>query len=50
MTTAGVEIEVLLDLNTGQNRTGLEPGEAAIELYQMIANTPGLIAAGFARV
>lgn len=46
MTAVGVEIEVLLDLNTGQNRTGLEPGVAAVELYQMIANTPGLIAAG----
>ncbi len=46
MSAAGVEIEVLLDLNTGQNRTGLPPGETAVELYQMIANTPGLIAAG----
>lgn len=46
MSAAGVEIEVLLDLNTGQNRTGLQPGETAVELYQMIANTPGLIAAG----
>ncbi|QDT99446.1 D-TA family PLP-dependent enzyme [Gimesia aquarii] len=46
MSAAGTEIEVLLDLNTGQNRTGLEPGETAVELYQMIANTPGLIAAG----
>jgi len=46
MSAAGVEIEVLLDLNTGQNRTGVEPDGAAVELYQMIANTPGLIAAG----
>tara|TARA_R110002095_G_scaffold127887_7_gene110841 strand:+ start:724 stop:1839 length:1116 start_codon:yes stop_codon:yes gene_type:complete len=46
MSAAGLEIEVLLDLNTGQNRTGLVPGDAAVELYQMIANTPGLIAAG----
>jgi len=46
MSAADVEIEVLLDLNTGQNRTGVEAGEAAVELYQMIANTPGLIAAG----
>lgn len=46
MSAAGLEIEVLLDLNTGQNRTGLPPGENAVELYQMIANTPGLIAAG----
>ncbi len=46
MSAARVEIEVLLDLNTGQNRTGLEPNSAAVELYQMIANTPGLIVGG----
>ncbi|MEQ8855353.1 D-TA family PLP-dependent enzyme [Gimesia sp.] len=46
MTEAGLEIEVLLDLNTGQNRTGIVPGDAAVELYQLIANTPGLIPAG----
>lgn len=46
MSAAGLEIEVLLDLNTGQNRTGLEPEGGAVEMYQMIANTPGLIPAG----
>jgi len=46
MSAAGLEIEVLLDLNTGQNRTGVVPGDTAVELYQMIDNTPGLIAAG----
>jgi len=47
MSAAGLEIEVLLDLNTGQNRTGVHPGDVvAVELYQLIANTPGLIAAG----
>ncbi len=43
---AGVEITLFVDLNVGMDRTGIEPGPAAIELYQTLAATPGLIAGG----
>jgi D-serine deaminase-like pyridoxal phosphate-dependent protein len=45
-TAASQTIEVLLDLNIGQNRTGATPGPRAVELYQQIAHTPGLRAGG----
>jgi D-serine deaminase-like pyridoxal phosphate-dependent protein len=44
---AGQNVEVLLDLNTGQNRTGIEAGPAAIELYRRISTTKGIAAGGF---
>ena len=47
MTRAGTSINVLLDIDTGQHRTGLPVGERAAELYRLIGQTPGLIAAGF---
>jgi D-serine deaminase-like pyridoxal phosphate-dependent protein len=43
---AGVKIELLLDLNIGQNRTGVAPGPKAVELYRQIATLPGLRAGG----
>jgi D-threonine aldolase len=42
----GRTIEVLLDLNTGQNRTGVEPGPRALHLYRAIHSTPGIVAGG----
>jgi D-threonine aldolase len=39
---AGVRLEVLLDLDLGQHRTGLAPGASAAALYQQIASTPAL--------
>lgn len=39
---AGLEIDVLLDLNVGQNRTGVQPGEEALILARFIATLPGL--------
>lgn len=42
----GRVVQVAVDLNTGMNRTGLEIGPAAIELYRLIVNTPGLAAGG----
>lgn len=33
-------VQVMLDLNSGMNRTGIQPGPDAIELYEMIASTP----------
>jgi len=47
MQRAGKTIDVLLDIDSGQHRTGLEAGAAAKELYALIASTPGLRAGGF---
>lgn len=38
----GKTVSVLLDLNSGMNRTGILPGQEAIELYEMLASTPGV--------
>lgn len=39
---AGVTIEVLLDLDVGQHRTGIEPGPDAFDFYRHFASLPGL--------
>jgi len=39
---AGARIEVLLDLDIGQHRTGVAPGTPAFELYRLIAASPSL--------
>jgi D-serine deaminase-like pyridoxal phosphate-dependent protein len=39
-------LTVWLDLNVGQNRTGIAPGQAALELYQQLFTMPGLAPAG----
>ncbi len=43
---AGFTIEVLLDLDCGMHRTGVAPGDEAVRLYRLIADTPGLRSAG----
>ncbi len=44
---AGLSIGVLLDVNTGLNRTGVDPESAeAVRLYQQIHTSPGLRAEG----
>lgn len=43
---AGARIEVLLDLDVGQHRTGVAPGPQAVELYRQIATASGLRAGG----
>jgi D-threonine aldolase len=35
-------IDVLLDLDIGQHRTGVAPGPKAVELYRQISSLPGL--------
>jgi D-serine deaminase-like pyridoxal phosphate-dependent protein len=45
--TAGVTIDVLLDIDTGQHRTGISVGPQALELYAQIAKTPGVRPGGF---
>jgi D-serine deaminase-like pyridoxal phosphate-dependent protein len=39
---AGQEIDVLLDVDSGQHRTGVEPGAGAGALYRLLANSTGL--------
>ncbi len=42
MESSGHEVDVLLDLNSGMNRTGIQPGPEAIELYEMIEGENGV--------
>ncbi len=46
MQAEGQRVEVLLDLDVGQHRTGIAAGPAAVALYQLIHRSPGLIAGG----
>jgi D-serine deaminase-like pyridoxal phosphate-dependent protein len=39
---AQLQLHVLIDLDIGQNRTGVEPGVPALKLAQTIANLPNL--------
>ena len=41
-----VSIDVLLDIDSGQHRTGIEPGERALELYKLVSSLPELKPAG----
>ena len=43
---ASTRVEVLLDLDIGQHRTGVSPDSQAFELYRMMAALPGLTAGG----
>jgi D-threonine aldolase len=45
-TRAGTSLEVLLDLDVGQHRTGIPPGPAAVALYQELAAAPSLTPGG----
>ncbi len=42
MAAVGQKIEVLLDVNPGQHRTGIAPGPDAVALYRLINELPGL--------
>ena len=42
MQKAGQSVDVLLDLDVGQHRTGIAPGPDAAALYEQIARLPGL--------
>lgn len=44
--SARVELEVLVDVNVGQDRAGTEPGEAAAEVALIVARSPNLNFAG----
>lgn len=43
---AGQTIEIFLDLDVGQHRTGVAPGPKAVELYRQIGAASGLRAGG----
>lgn len=43
---AGAEIGVVMDLDTGLQRTGISPDDDAIELYEMISSLPGIKPSG----
>ena len=43
---AGVKLEVLVEINVGANRCGVEPGEPVLGLARLIAQSPGLRFAG----
>jgi D-serine deaminase-like pyridoxal phosphate-dependent protein len=42
MEESGQTVGVMLDVDVGQHRTGIAPGEGAVNLYQEIARLPGL--------
>jgi D-serine deaminase-like pyridoxal phosphate-dependent protein len=46
LTTAGETVDVLLDVDVGQHRTGIAPDEEAVVLYELIDRLPGLVPAG----
>ena len=46
LTAENLSAEVLLDLDVGQHRTGLPPGEHAYSLYEHLATLPGLTCGG----
>lgn len=46
LAAGGQTADILLDVDVGQNRTGIAPGPAAIELYRLIGSLPGVVPGG----
>jgi D-serine deaminase-like pyridoxal phosphate-dependent protein len=46
MSAEGVTVDVLLDVDVGQHRTGIAPGPEAVALYEQIDRLPGLSPGG----
>jgi D-serine deaminase-like pyridoxal phosphate-dependent protein len=46
MVAAGQQVDVLIDIDVGQHRTGIAPAEAAVALYELIGRLPGVIPGG----
>jgi D-serine deaminase-like pyridoxal phosphate-dependent protein len=42
VSAAGQTVDVLLDIDMGMHRTGIAPGDEAVQLYRLIARLPGL--------
>jgi len=47
MTLEQQTVEALIDVDVGQHRTGIAPGEKAVELYELLCKLPGLKPGGF---
>jgi len=47
VSAAGLTVGAVLDLNVGQNRTGIAVGDTAVSLYELAARLPGLRLEGF---
>lgn len=47
MSQAGLTAELLLDVDVGQSRTGIAPGEEALAIYRMLHERDGLKPGGF---
>lgn len=45
-TGAGLQVLVYIDLNIGMNRTGINPGDEALELYSYCSTASGIIIKG----
>jgi D-serine deaminase-like pyridoxal phosphate-dependent protein len=43
---ASLTLDLLLDIDCGQHRSGVTPGPKAVELYRLVAGQPGLRPAG----
>ncbi len=43
---AGLQVPVYIDLNVGMNRTGINPGDEALELYHYCSTAAGIIIKG----
>jgi D-serine deaminase-like pyridoxal phosphate-dependent protein len=43
---AGVKIRVLVEVDIGQNRCGVKPGQPALELARLVTSLPGLVFEG----
>ena len=41
-----IKLRLFVDVNVGMNRTGIEPGEAAIDLYRYCNELPGVVPVG----
>jgi D-serine deaminase-like pyridoxal phosphate-dependent protein len=46
LTRAGQAVDIFLDVDVGQQRTGIAPGAEAIALYELVSRLPGLRPAG----
>ena len=44
--TAGITLDIWIDIDNGMHRSGIEPGRAAQQLYHLIEDLPGVSAGG----
>jgi D-serine deaminase-like pyridoxal phosphate-dependent protein len=47
MAAEGLKLDVLIDVDVGQHRTGIPPGDSALALYEQVDRSRGLRPAGF---